>query len=221
MHICKHCNLEKKNLNSLRNHERLCQNNKERKISPKTEKWYEAMRKRNASNHYIKAKNLGIEPPKITEETREKLSIAAKNKIWKKESLEKLSRSRAKIIEEKGAGGFLDVKYFTIKNTLNEEFIVRGTWELRVAEELNKQNIVWVRKKYLKYYDGYEKTYTPDFFLPEKNIYIEVKGYFSDADKRKINLVNEYNSIDVVVLHGKNIDDILRECHIRVIMPVL
>ena len=30
-----------------------------------------------------------------------------------------------------------------------------------------------------------EKTYTPDFFLPNKHLYLEVKGYWSPEDRRK------------------------------------
>ena len=63
-----------------------------------------------------------------------------------------------------------------IKNILNVEYIVHGKWELNVAKILNKQNIIWNNKTYLTYNTDIQRTYHPDFYLPELNVYIEVKG---------------------------------------------
>lgn len=131
-----------------------------------------------------------------------------KNKPFRKkfhqtnEAKSKLSEIRSKAIEEMGQGGFLDVKYYSICNILGEEFKVRGTWELKYADFLNKNNILWIRKLYIKYttQDGVIRTYTPDFYLPSKNEYIEVKGYFSDEDKNKIKYVIEQNDITIKIL---------------------
>ena len=35
--------------------------------------------------------------------------------------------------------------------------------------------------------------YTPDFYLPNKHIYLECKGYWDSADRRKIKNVKEKN----------------------------
>lgn len=35
--------------------------------------------------------------------------------------------------------------------------------------------------------------YTPDFFLPNKHIYLEAKGYWRPADRRKIKTIKEQN----------------------------
>ena len=35
--------------------------------------------------------------------------------------------------------------------------------------------------------------YTPDFFLPNKHIYLETKGYWDPADRRKMKAVKEQN----------------------------
>lgn len=53
----------------------------------------------------------------------------------------------------------------------------------------------------LKYLD--EKTYTPDFLLdgPGGKIYIESKGYFSPADRRKMILVrDQHPELDIRLL---------------------
>jgi predicted nuclease of restriction endonuclease-like RecB superfamily len=38
-----------------------------------------------------------------------------------------------------------------------------------------------------------EHVYTPDFFLPNKHIYLEAKGYWRSADRRKIKTIKEQN----------------------------
>tara|TARA_E500000305_G_scaffold40037_1_gene30597 strand:- start:515 stop:871 length:357 start_codon:yes stop_codon:yes gene_type:complete len=38
-----------------------------------------------------------------------------------------------------------------------------------------------------------EHTYTPDFFLPNKHLYLEAKGYWRPADRRKIKTIKEQN----------------------------
>jgi hypothetical protein len=35
--------------------------------------------------------------------------------------------------------------------------------------------------------------YTPDFYLPEQDIYVEAKGFFSPADRQKMLLVIQQN----------------------------
>lgn len=124
-----------------------------------------------------------------------------------KETKEKLSLIRSQIIEEKGAGGFLDVKYYSIKNIVNETFKVRGTWEVKFAEWLNKQNILWKRKIYITYKDdmGIRRTYTPDFYIPYTGLYIEIKGYYPKNDRIKLKKVIEQNKIDLVVLFERHI----------------
>ena len=86
---------------------------------------------------------------------------------------------------------------------------------MRVAEFLNNNKIYWKRKIYIKYKsdDGVVRTYTPDFYIPKGNFYIETKGYYSELDKQKMKLVNEQNDIDVMMIFKKdlnNLDDILR-----------
>lgn len=42
------------------------------------------------------------------------------------------------------------------------------------------------------------RTYTPDFHVPDKDIFFEVKGFFSPADRKKMLLVKESNpNLDV------------------------
>jgi len=48
---------------------------------------------------------------------------------------------------------------------------------------------VWNNKTYLTYITDIQRTYHPDFYLPSLNVYIEVKGYYSENDKQKMRAV--------------------------------
>lgn len=123
-----------------------------------------------------------------------------------KETREKISKARSKYLEEIGGGGFTKIKWYKINNIMNEEFVVRGKWELEFAEILNNENIYWIRKVYLSYIKNeIIKTYCPDFYLPEYNKYIEIKGYYSQIDKEKISLVLEKNNINLQMIFKKDL----------------
>ena len=63
-----------------------------------------------------------------------------------------------------------------------------GSWELKVAKYFDNIGIEWERNtKRFPYINlkGKDATYCPDFYLPSKDLYIEVKGYTTDLDKCK------------------------------------
>ena len=111
------------------------------------------------------------------------------------ETKEILSKKRSEYLASaENAGGFKDVGWYKIKNIKNEEYVVRGLWEYNVALKLNELNILWIRNQYMNYFiDGVKKIYNPDFYLQDSNEYIEVKGYFSDKDKIKMDAVIDQN----------------------------
>lgn len=61
------------------------------------------------------------------------------------------------------------------------------SWELYYAMYLDKNNIRWVRctDRFLYEYKGVNHYYTPDFYLPQTNEYIEIKGYATGKDYAK------------------------------------
>lgn len=156
--------------------------------------------KRN-KNQYELAKEKG-EILLMSDETKKKISDKKTGSIVTNETKSKISFQRSRFLEEIGSGGFKHIKWYKIKNIKNEEFIVRGTWELLIAELLNTHNIYWVRKKYLKYHDNddIKRTYTPDFYIPLYDRYIEVKGYFSEKDKLKLTQVIFENKINLLLI---------------------
>jgi len=140
--------------------------------------------------------------------TRIELGEFRKDRIGvplKDSTKEKLSEARSKFLNEKGNGGFKNVKWFKMIDSFDNECSLRGTWECDVANWLNQQNIEWTRKYYIKYNDeGINRTYSPDFFIPKDNCIIEVKGYFSDKDKRKMSLIKEQNPTIIIKMIMKN-----------------
>jgi len=127
-----------------------------------------------------------------------------------KETIEFLSERQSKFLEECGKSGFKHIKWYRIKNIKKEEFVLRGTYELRVAEYLNKNNIYWKRKIYIKYVDneGIKRTYTPDFYIPKYDTYIETKGYYSEMDKQKMERVVKQNNIDIIMIFKKDLENL-------------
>lgn len=62
-----------------------------------------------------------------------------------------------------------------------------GTWEVKYAKWLDKNNIQWRKpKETFKYeFQGKTRRYTPDFYLIEEGCYVEIKGYETDKDRAK------------------------------------
>ena len=91
---------------------------------------------------------------------------------------------------------------------------VQGTWEKTFALYCNDNNIAWERCTSWKYaLDGKTKSYTPDFYLPAFDLYVEIKGRWWGNDRAKMDAVIEqhpdkkiliiekeqYNNLDAVV----------------------
>ena len=108
------------------------------------------------------------------------------------ETREKLSICRINFLENKNP----HVKWFVV-----DGIKVQGSWEFKVATKLSDLGIKFSRRR-LKYDNA--RTYTPDFYLDEYDIYIEVKGWLRDSDVVKYKKVLLEHSIDLRMLHGKH-----------------
>lgn len=89
-------------------------------------------------------------------------------------------------------------KWHYIKN--NKRINMRSGYEVMFATILDKENIEWLYEpKCFILSNG--KRYTPDFYLPKENIYIDTKGRFKDTSKIKIEEFKAMgNKLDVVFL---------------------
>jgi len=75
----------------------------------------------------------------------------------------------------------------------------RSNWEVIYAKELDSKSIKWLYE--FKTFDLDDTTYTPDFYLPKTDEYIEVKGYKSDIFIRKFKIFKQkYPTIKIKIL---------------------
>ena len=113
---------------------------------------------------------------------------------WESISEEAKERHRLKAsvnIQERYASGWMPkagrCKKIHYLSPIAGDVLLDGSWELLVAGWLDKHTVSWVRnKKRFPYEDaGRVRYYTPDFYLLEKDLYLEVKGYETDLDRLK------------------------------------
>jgi len=90
-------------------------------------------------------------------------------------------------------------KWSKYKNTR-----MRSSWEIKYAKYLDNQKVKWFYEP--KAFDLGNTTYTPDFYLPETNEYIEIKGYWRDDAKIKFELFKQiYSKIKITILMKKEL----------------
>lgn len=170
----------------------------------------EGLLKKPNSNQFIKAKNEGYEIF-VSEETKKKISTASKKQIWDDERRKKLSDIMLQVVEKypesysakNVSGRTKKIKTF---DSFGNEVILNGNWEILVSEYLNICNIKWTNiiNEIFRYkFENKQRRYFPDFYLPEYNIYIEVKGYVRERDLEKWKVVK-----NLIVLKKGEIKDI-------------
>lgn len=86
---------------------------------------------------------------------------------------------------------------------------VQGSWERDVACVLEAFEIPWIKVSSHEHtftydLDGKEKRYTPDFYLPDEDLYLEIKGYWWGDDRRKMDAVYEQYPETRIVLIEKD-----------------
>lgn len=64
--------------------------------------------------------------------------------------------------------------------------LFRSSWEVRTAKALDALGIAWEYEPQRFYFKGERFTYLPDFYLPTKGVYWEVKGWMRHGDAAKI-----------------------------------
>lgn len=123
----------------------------------------------------------------ITRTKSEACKISSKHNRPSRMSFE-ARQKLSKRMSENNPGG--KSKWFEISGKK-----VQGTWERDLALYFDKHNIKWNRCTSIPYIiDGITRHYTPDFYLPETDIFVEVKGYWWGNDKIKMQLVIEQHN---------------------------
>jgi len=162
-------------------------------MSAKGTKWTEESKKAWAEKCKLtKANNKGKKESSPEEKELKRLhSIEANKKYWTLERrAEQSARMKQKVLEnpdsysKKNVSG--RVKMYDVIDSYGPTK-VKGSWELKVANWLNDNNVRWTNKiePYKYQYNNNWHLYFPDFFLLDKDILIEVKGYETDRDHSK------------------------------------
>lgn len=133
----------------------------------------------------------------------QKVSLTRRGKPGKKHSVETRQKMSAAAQGKSFANNARVKRYDVLNPALNSTVTVQGTWELKYALWLNQQEITWIRPsnsfKWTSEDDVITHAYHPDFYLPESNTYVEIKGFmWKDPnrkidDARKLRLVQEQN----------------------------
>lgn len=195
--FCQYCSKECKNTNSLKQHECRCAKNPNRKETP--------IDIYNKTKHSSWNKGLSKETDIRVAKNSLKISQALKGKPGHPHTAEEKEKLRQSAIKHH-LGGFNMRKAGIYYNGIKLD----SSYELILAEDLDKNNIEWDRPGSFPYcLNGKVHQYTPDFYLPDYDIYLDPKNDFlinninpnlgfSDIDK--IKEVEKENNIKILIL---------------------
>lgn len=144
----------------------------------------------------IRKSNIGRS---ASEETRKKMSSSSK-RLLTEEMISKRSENAKRSWRE---GKFDHLKQGRGKGGRHNGKWMRSSWEIEFAKNLDKGGLAWeYEPRRFKLSDG--TSYCPDFYLKEKDLWIEIKGHWFDKAKNKFELFKkEYPEINIVVIQEK------------------
>jgi len=131
-----------------------------------------------------------------TDETRQRMSKSKQKRHFSISTEFKIGRVSPKNAGY-GKGSYYD-------SSLQGKIWLRSSYELKFAEWLDRNNILWLYE--IQTFDLGNTTYTPDFYLPTCNMFIEVKGYMKKESQDKINkFLDNYNEETLKILYKKDL----------------
>lgn len=77
---------------------------------------------------------------------------------------------------------------------------MRSSWEVEIARILTELNIRFLYEPKRFYYRKERESYLPDFYLPDQDVWIEVKGYYDNQSRRRQKLFAKYNKDQVLFM---------------------
>lgn len=174
-------------------------NGKPKCIDCNKEILYEEKRCTKCFHNFLKEKFKGIKPSKKCLKAAKK----ANSHPLSKEHKEKIKKSMMGKNKGKNSALFGKIPQ-PIKRCKYKRIKMRSSWEVAYAKYLDKQGIKWLYES--KTFDLGDTTYTPDFYLPESDTYIEIKGRWFKGAKEKFNLFRKkYYSMNIVLLMKKEL----------------
>lgn len=157
---------------------------------------------KSGSNQFVKAKCLGQQVPSAWNKG---LPGTFAGKTHTAESKRKISEKLS--INNKGGRA----KWYEVAGQK-----VQGTWERNIALKFEELGVKWKKLKTnrdtLEYVmDGKVRHYTPDFYLPEYDVLLEVKGYWWGRDREKMGIVLEtHKNKDIFIVEKEQYEKILQ-----------
>jgi hypothetical protein len=118
--------------------------------------------------------------------SREQLTIALSKS---------LNAIKNKLLELDGKGKPSKIKKTKQGRRKDLKTYFRSSWEANVARWLNHQGIKWVYEPKVFFFDGVRtgtNTYCPDFYLPDLDIWLEVKGQMIPSARAAIRRFKQY-----------------------------
>jgi len=205
--ICKHCQIDTSEMNPkvAANHVRWCEKN------PKRLEYNKDLSKAREALVGIDVWNKGL-----TKETDQRVKVSSqtlkgkydlgeltptnKGVLMSKEQKDKISKTQLN-------NKYQRVCKSTIEYNCKDGSIIKmdSSWEVTMAESLDKNNINWERPSPLPWTDdkGVKHNYFPDFYVPEWDVFLDPKNDWvikTQAPKLKC-LSEQYNNIFIL---GKN-----------------
>jgi len=180
--ICIHCGEHTTN----KRHESLCKMN---------------INRQTPCNQFIDKNNIKTEYI-VSRETREKQSVAGTGRKNSEQNIKNISIAMQKAVLDhpdsyRGTYNRGNVKELICSNG----FKVLGSWEQLFVEFCISNNIT-IKQPEIPFAYEFEGTrsYFPDFYLPDTDVYIEVKGMQKDKDLAKWNSLINTHSKELVVI---------------------
>lgn len=142
---------------------------------------------------------------------RERRSSTAKNRRHTPEEKKRLSET----IMKKVQNGTWHLSFSKSRTHEYKGIKFHGLWEVKFAMNLDDKNVKWRRptEKFQYIFEGKSRNYTPDFWIPELESYVEIKGYTTPKDEAKWSQF----PLKLIVLKGEDLVNlgILEENHVR------
>lgn len=187
---CQFCGKRCKNKNSLCNHERLCKQNPNKQELPHVAEPIEGF------NNFGRAawnKGLTKETNDIIRQYSDHMKALVKqNGHIGCVGLKGAESTSANILVREKISKTMSLLYAYPRGWAKRGWY-RGiwcdsSWELAFVLYCFDNNINFIRNKdsFPYTWDGYTHNYTPDFYLPDQDMYIEIKGQYTEKEQAKI-----------------------------------
>lgn len=190
---CQYCNRKGKSLNSNRQHEIRCKLNPQRiEVKPS----YGMLGKKGKNQYHYGAI--------CSEETRKKLSESSRNIRWTEEQKQKHSERMKQVVID-NPEAYSSSNRGRTKQQIVDGIKCQGQWEVDFYLWCKRHQIACERcNEWFDYtWQGLRK-YNPDFYLPNLDLYIEVKGYATERDHskwrdfpKKLTIINKHSILSI------------------------